>query len=286
LKGIEGAILEAVKKALDEDSAAEDITSRLLVPEGLSGRARIIARAAGVISGQQCARAVFNMIDQAVEYVPAIRDGGKVEEGAEVASIMGSLRSILSGERTALNFLGHLSGVATRTAEFVERIRGTGVTLLDTRKTTPGLRLLEKRAVSDGGGRNHRPDLVSYLLVKENHIEAAGGIAAMLARMGPAVAKAEIEVRSLEELKALKEHPPERIMLDNFTPAKVVRAIEEVDSWGEARPEIEVSGGIRLDNIKDYAIEGVDFISSGSITSSAVALDLSLLVDALTGGEA
>jgi len=271
-------IERCVAAALTEDEASADATTRLLVPGTLEGRAGIISRAAGVISGQECAAEVFRQLGGEVEYEAVEPDGSPVAPGALVSRLEGPLGLILSGERTALNFLCHLSGVATLTAAFVESLRGTGVRVLDTRKTTPGLRALEKKAVSDGGGANHRHDLASYILVKENHIASAGGLGAAVERLGEFLSGCEIEVRDPGELRALRDTPPARVMLDNFTPAQIGEAVAGIRSWKRV-PEIEVSGGITLENIGAYAIEGVDFISVGALTASAPALDLSLLVE-------
>lgn len=272
-------IENTVRIALEEDAAGDDITTRLLVPSGLEGRASIIARQRGIISGQGCASEVFGQLDRSIEYTPVVVDGEAVEEGGIVAKMSGPLSGILSGERTALNFLAHLSGVATRTADFVERIAGSGVTVLDTRKTLPGLRHLEKKAVCDGGGGNHRPDLASYILVKENHIAAAGGVSGLPGLLGEKYGDAEIEISSLAELDALASDPPGRIMLDNFSPEEVREAVRRIRKWREKAPEIEVSGGIDIESIAAYAIDGVDYISVGSLTSSALSLDLSLLAE-------
>jgi len=276
--GLGREIERAVAEALAEDGASADVTTRLLVPDDLEGSAVIIAKAAGVISGQECAAEVFRQLGGEVDYTPLAKDASRVTPGTPVAGLKGPLHVILSGERTALNFLCHLSGIATVTAAFVERVFGTGVTILDTRKTTPGLRLLEKRAVVHGGGANHRQDLASYILVKENHIASAGGVEAALERLGGFLEGCEIEVRELDELESLSASPPGRVMLDNFTPASIREAVDMTGGWTR-RPEIEVSGGITLDNVADHAIEGVDFISVGSITASAASLDLSLLVE-------
>ncbi len=275
----ERSIEELVETALEEDRARNDITTGLLVPGEMTGTASIISRQAGIISGQDCAGRVFRALSSGVVYEAVIADGGRVGAGDPVSRISGPLGAILSGERTALNFLGHLSGVATRTSLFVKKAAPSGVTILDTRKTTPAMRLLEKRAVIDGGGRNHRGDLESYILVKENHISAAGGIEAVVGILGDRIRNSEIEVRSVGQLRSLKGSPPGRVMLDNFTPKEVAEAVGEVESWKSFRPEIEVSGGIDIDNIESYAIAGVDLISVGSITSSAGSLDLSLLVE-------
>lgn len=270
-------IERGVSAALSEDEASADATTRLLVPESMEGDAVIISKGDGVLSGQECAAEVFRQLSGEVSYESVFQDGDEVEPDSVVALIEGPLGQILSGERTALNFLCHLSGIATLTAAFVEKVSGTGVNILDTRKTTPGLRAVEKQAVAHGGGLNHRHDLASYILVKENHIAAAGGIGAALESLGDFLGGCEIEVRNLDELTALSSMPPGRVMLDNFSPAHIRSAVKLVNSW-ERRPEIEVSGGITLKNVKKHAIEGVDFISIGALTASAPSLDMSLLV--------
>ena len=267
-----------VAAALAEDEAASDATTRLLVPESIIGRAGIISKKAGSISGQECAAEVFRQCGGEVAFEPSAPDGSVVTPGMLVARLEGPLGQILSGERTALNFLCHLSGIASLTASFVEKVAGRGVRILDTRKTTPGMRAVEKMAVVHGGGQNHRHDLASYILVKENHIAAAGGIGSALGKLGEFLAGCEIEVRDSDELQALSALPPGRVMLDNFTPSQIREAVAAVRSWNRI-PEIEVSGGITLENIGEHAIEGVDFISVGAITASAPSLDLSLLVE-------
>lgn len=269
-------LADIVRRALAEDAARRDATTKLFVDASRLGDAVIRARAPGIVSGHDAAREAFAALDESSAYAAAVPDGGGVAAGAVVARVYGRLRAVLSAERTALNFLRHLSGIATATAAFVERVRGTGTIILDTRKTLPGLRLLEKEAVVHGGGRNHRADLASMILVKDNHIAAAGGLGNALAALGAArLAEAEIEVASLAELRLLAAAPPRRVMLDNFEPDGVRAAIAEVASW-PARPEIEVSGGITLETIASYARPGVDFISVGSITCAAPPLDMSL----------
>jgi nicotinate-nucleotide pyrophosphorylase (carboxylating) len=270
-------IERCVAAALAEDEATADATTKLLVPASMEGAAGIHAKAEGVLSGQDCVLEVFRQLGGEVSYKVKVPDGTAVSQGSVVGMIEGPLGQILSGERTALNFLCHLSGIATLTASFVQKVSGTGVRILDTRKTTPGMRALEKRAVAHGGGLNHRHDLASYILVKENHIAAAGGIGAALDSLGDFLPGCEIEVRDLEELKELSAAPPGRVMLDNFSPSHIRAAVKLVNSW-DRRPEIEVSGGITLKNVKKHAIEGVDFISVGGLTASAPSLDLSLLV--------
>jgi nicotinate-nucleotide pyrophosphorylase (carboxylating) len=272
-------LVNLVKTALAEDAARKDVTTRLLVDASRVGDASIRANAAGVVSGHRAALETFKALDPSIAYSATAPDGSSIQRGAVVARIYGHVRAILSAERTALNFLQHLSGVATLAAAFVEKVSGTGVVILDTRKTTPGMRILEKAAVVHGGARNHRADLAGMILVKENHIAAAGGLAAVLTKLGTQrLGGAEIEVSSLEELRMLRETPPKRIMLDNFEPAAISEAVAEVALWTTA-PEIEVSGGVELDTVAERAMRGVDFISIGALTNRAGALDMSLSIE-------
>jgi nicotinate-nucleotide pyrophosphorylase (carboxylating) len=278
VEDLDRMVTVVAKRALEEDAAANDITTRSVVGKRRSGRAAIKVRSAGVISGQACARTVFRLLDQSLTYNEVRSDGSRVRPGDCIAGVSGTLRPILSGERTALNLLQHLSGIATLTDLFVERVSGSGVEILDTRKTIPGMRALEKQAVLHGGGRNHRHDLAGLVLVKENHITAAGGLERVLEGLGARLDEAEIEVTSLEELERLRVRPPWRIMLDNFDPGGVREAVMEVRGW-QRIPEIEVSGGVTIDTIDQYIIDGVDYISVGSLTSSAPALDMSLTIE-------
>jgi len=278
VEGLDNNIAWIVERALREDAAERDMTTGMLVGEEARGRAVIRTRAAGTISGQKCARTVFSLLDGSIAYDAVGRDGSSVGEDEIVVTIEGSLRAILAGERTALNFLQHLSGVATSVRRFARRVEGTGAVILDTRKTTPGLRALEKEAVLHGGGRNHRKDLAGLILVKENHIAATGGLDRVIDLLGSRIEEAEIEVTSLEELRALRGRHPWRIMLDNFTQGGVREAMEEVRGW-DRMPEIEVSGGVTIESVGSYAALGIDYISIGSITASAPALDMSLLIE-------
>jgi nicotinate-nucleotide pyrophosphorylase (carboxylating) len=267
---------DLVRSALAEDAARKDATTRLLVDATRVGDAVLRAKGPGVVSGHAAAREVFRTLDPTIAYSAVAPDGAAVARGAVVARVYGHVRAILSAERTALNFLQHLSGVATAAAAFVAKVQGTGVAILDTRKTTPGLRLLERAAVVHGGARNHRANLAAMVLVKDNHIAAAGGLGAALEKLGAAaIAASEIEVASLEELRLLRETPPKRVMLDNFEPGAVREAVAEIRGW-PAASEIEVSGGVTLDSVAAYAIPGVDFISVGAITNRAGVLDMSL----------
>ena len=273
-------VMELIRRALEEDAATNDITTGRLALDG-NGRATVTARSECVVSGQRVARSVYHLLDESVEYTAVRRDGTAIAPGETVADVVGPIGAILSGERTALNLLQHLSGVATLTSRFVALVEGTGIGILDTRKTTPGLRALEKAAVIHGGGLNHRHDLSELVLVKENHIAAAGGLGEVIDRLGEEISRAEIEVASIEELKELKRTPPWRIMLDNFTPEMVVQALGELERW-DRRPEIEISGGITLESIHLYAIEGIDFISVGSLTLSAPSVDMSMKIESVT----
>lgn len=273
---------DIIKIALQEDlGRAGDVTSRACVPADRKSTAKVIAKQPGVIAGLEYFTSVFRQVDPAVNIELYYRDGSAVEPGDVILQASGSSRSILSAERTALNFLGHLSGVATAAARLNRLIAGTGVTLLDTRKTLPGLRIAEKAAVLAGGGANHRIGLYDMMLIKENHIAAAGGIRQALAgahnfnREHRENLKIEIEVTDLDELKEALQGNPGRIMLDNFTPETVREAVK----LAKGLVELEVSGGITEQNIRQFAEAGPDFISAGKITASAPALDLSMLIE-------
>jgi nicotinate-nucleotide pyrophosphorylase (carboxylating) len=277
-------LVDLVKAALAEDAARKDATTRLLVEASRVGDACIRAKGPGVVSGHAAAREVFTALDPSIAYSAAAGDGSTVARGAVVARVYGRLRAILSAERTALNFLQHLSGVATAAAAFAEKVKGTGVAILDTRKTTPGLRLLEKAAVVHGGARGHRLNLAEMILVKDNHIAAAGGLGPALERLGAEnLARCEIEVASLEDLRLLRESPPKRVMLDNFEPDGVREAVAEMRLWSVV-PEVEVSGGVTLENVTAYAMPGVDFISVGAITNRPGVVDMSLELEGVDRG--
>ena len=273
---------ELIDRALAEDVGAGDVTTQALVPPDARSRARIVQKAPGVISGLQAAESVFRRVDPALRWHGHAAEGPWREEGL-VAEVAGSTASILRGERVALNFLGRLSGVATLTARYVREVEGTGARILDTRKTTPGLRALEKAAVAHGGGVNHRFGLFDAVLAKENHIAAAGGVgeatrrALEAAASQPAVAFVEIEVRTLDELREALDAGAPRVMLDNMS----LDAMREAVALAAGRAELEASGNVSLENVRAVAEAGVDFISVGALTHSAPALDLSLLVEPL-----
>lgn len=271
---LDAEVAELIRSALDEDVGAGDITSEATVPAERTALARIKAKAPGVIAGLHIAEAVFLAVDPTLDFQAGCTDGARVAPGDHVAVIGGSARALMVAERTALNFLQHLSGIATATAEAVRLVQGTGVRLLDTRKTTPGLRRMEKYAVSVGGGTNHRMGLYDRYLLKENHVALAGGIAAAVAavRGHGVAAEVEVEVRDLEELDQALEAQADRVLLDNFDPALAAEAVERV----AGRAEVEVSGGVTPANLRAYASALPDYISLGWITHSAPALDLSM----------
>lgn len=276
-----GAILAAVRTALSEDRAGDDVTTQAVVEPGLVARGRLVAREAGVVCGLVVARYVFATLDEETALEAHVDDGDEVEGGTVLASVEGPARAILSGERTALNLVQRLSGVATITKRYVEGVAGTDCVILDTRKTTPGLRDLEKYAVRCGGGSNHRRDLAVMGMIKDNHRDA-------IARQGRTLAQAvatirqhapetpvEVEVDTLDELRDALDAEPEWILLDNMTTAEMREAVALVA--GGAR--LEASGGITLERVAEVAATGVDAISSGALTHSAPALDIALDID-------
>ncbi len=271
-----------IDAALAEDVGSGDVTSTATVAGSTRGAAEIAAKAEGVLAGLFVAREVFARVEPALVFEADAADGDRVGPGQVVARITGPARGILTAERTALNFLQHLSGIATATARAADTLEGTGVRILDTRKTVPAMRVLAKYAVRCGGGANHRQGLFDMVLIKENHIAAAGGITAAIERArghAPGLA-VEVEVQTERELDEALEAGPDRVMLDNFSPAAVREAVARIDAWvertGRARPEVELSGNITPATLGEYAGPGVDFISSGALTHSVRALDLSL----------
>jgi len=273
-------IEEAVTRALNEDlGRAGDITSIATVPEDTSGRAIVVARKAGVISGLPLVAAAFRRLSPRIEIEPHGRDGETIKAGAKLMVIAGEARAILGAERAALNFIGHLSGIATATAAFVERIAHTKARVICTRKTTPGLRALEKYAVRCGGGFNHRFGLDDAMLIKDNHIAVAGGIRAVLTRARQAaghLVKIEIEVDSPEQLgEVLDVGLADVVMIDNFDLETMRKAVAMVDG----RLVIEASGGITLETAAAIAETGVDYLSSGSLTHSVQNLDIGLDIE-------
>jgi nicotinate-nucleotide pyrophosphorylase (carboxylating) len=271
-----------VNAALEEDVGAGDWTTLWTIPEDAQADARIVAKAQGVLAGTELVTLVFARLDARVRVELLAGDGDRVQPGDVVCTISGPARAILTGERTALNFLQQLSGVASMTRTFVDAVAGTRTRILDTRKTTPGLRLLEKAAVEAGGGMNHRVGLYDMVLIKENHIAAAGGIAQAVERVRKQNAtglEVEIEVRNLDELRQALTAGVDRILLDNMD-LDALRAAVDMTQGTSPRPLLEASGNMTLQRVPDVAETGVDFISVGALTHSPPALDLSLLIGA------
>jgi nicotinate-nucleotide pyrophosphorylase (carboxylating) len=263
--------------SLREDAARGDITTRMCIDPKALASAVFTVKDEGVIAGFEAARSVFAALDPKVRVGFEVEEGMWCAQGTPVARVRGRARSILSGERVALNFMQRLSGVATMTRRFVEEVSGTGVRILDTRKTTPNLRLLEKQAVVLGGGYSHRPSLADLVLIKDNHIRAAGGIAKAveLARAAGPRALVEVEVGPDDDLGRLATVDADILMFDNWPIENLRQAIRRARYFAH-KPLIEVSGRIRLDNVRRIALLGPDFISVGYITHSAPALDISL----------
>lgn len=271
--------------ALDEDTGYGDITSEALIPPDLSGKASILVKEKGVLAGGEVARRVFRRIDSALKVELLIKDGDTVQPGDTVATVSGSVPSILKAERVALNFLQRLSGIASLTARYVAAISGLTAKIMDTRKTTPGLRLLEKYAVVMGGGHNHRLHLADAVLIKDNHLAALRAlgmslkdIVAKAKQNVPAGVTVEVEVTSTREALDAAEAGADIIMLDNMSPDEMRQAVKLVS--GQAR--IEASGGITLANVHKVALTGVDIISIGALTHSPPALDISLELEPKT----
>ena len=271
-----------IERFLAEDVGGGDVTTSTVVPTSASARGRIVAREACVVAGLDLAREVFAQLDARLVFSPLVADGDAVPAGRTLVELAGPAAPMLTGERVALNVLQRLSGIATITRRYVDTIVGTGATVSDTRKTTPGLRLLEKYAVRAGGGRNHRIGLFDAVLVKDNHIVAAGGLDAALgalARTHPGVS-VQVEVDSLQQLERVVGSGVRAVLLDNMVPAVVAEAVRLVRAAPDgARCWIEASGGITLATIRAYAEAGVDTISVGALTHSAPSVDLAIDFD-------
>jgi nicotinate-nucleotide pyrophosphorylase (carboxylating) len=264
--------------ALAEDIGGGDITSTLTVAAGRRARGRLLAKAAGVVSGLEVAGEVFRRVDPTIVFTPLVADGDAVAAMTPIATIEGPARSVLAGERVALNLLQRLSGVATLTARYVDAVRETKARIVDTRKTTPGMRALEKAAVRHGGGHNHRFGLTDGVLIKDNHLAAVGGAdrvarAVRLARQwAPHTLRIEIEVTTLDELAQALEAGADIVLLDNMEIADLRKAV----AMTAGRARLEASGGVTLESVAEVAATGADLISVGALTHSAPALDISL----------
>ena len=270
---------EIIQNALREDIGDGDHSSLSCIPEDAKGSAKLLVKGDGIIAGVELAGRIFKTFDSSLKFDRFISDGESVKYGDIAFEIHGSSRSILSTERLVLNFMQRMSGIATQTNSLVKKIEGTGAKLLDTRKTTPGIRYMEKWAVRIGGGFNHRFALYDMIMLKDNHVDYAGGIEAAIERANDYLKvtkkelKIEIEVRNEEELETVLEvGGVDRIMLDNFSPQRIVEALKTIPDIYE----VEASGGITSDTIRDYAETGVDFISVGALTHSFESLDMSL----------
>jgi nicotinate-nucleotide pyrophosphorylase (carboxylating) len=276
---IDDKIRQLIELSLSEDIGKGDRTCEAIIDKDVSAKGLIVAREEGVIAGLEIARMVFGQLDPDLVFETPFRDSYKVMRGEEVATLKGRVKSILSGERTALNFLQRLSGIATLTSRYAEKIRDTEVKILDTRKTTPGLRALEKYAVRMGGGENHRMGLFDMILIKENHIKAVGSVSEALrrAKAKHPGEKIEVETRNLHEVKEATDSGADWIMLDNISIEETKKAVKVIRSSKRER-KIEASGRIDLDSVREIALTGVDFISIGALTHSAPVLDFSLLL--------
>jgi nicotinate-nucleotide pyrophosphorylase (carboxylating) len=268
-----------ITAALAEDTGDGDHSSLASIPQGITGRARLLIKENGIIAGLRVAQEVFSVTDASLKTIILFKDGDSVKAGDTALTVEGRVHSILRAERLVLNIMQRMSGIATTTSLYVEKIRGTKARITDTRKTTPGMRMLEKEAVRTGGGINHRMGLYDMIMLKDNHIDYAGGIAAAVTRTREYLTekklslKIEVEARNIDEVgKILAAGGVDRIMLDNFTVEDTVKAVALI---GKAA-ETESSGGITLANVRDYALCGVDFISIGALTHHIKSLDMSL----------
>jgi len=277
-------INDYIRHALAEDIGTGDVTTESIVPAQGKTTAQIVAKQHGIIAGLDVAAAVFLFLDEDLAFKSVIDEGSKVERGAVVAELSGSARALLTGERTALNFLGRMSGIATLTRQFVDMIEGTQATILDTRKTAPGLRATDKIAVRRGGGQNHRQGLYDMILIKDNHIDYAGSLAQAVkkARAWPAPLEIEVECRTIENVEEAVALGVTRILLDNMS----VEMMTEAVRLTAGRTKLEASGNVTLQTVRPIAETGVDFISVGELTHSPRVFDLSLRVDTGTAGAA
>ena len=263
-----------IKRALEEDIGTGDVTTDTIVPADASLRGRIVAKQDGVVAGLQVAKQVMLALNESVEFRANVEDGSKVTRGTVLAEVEGPARALLTGERTALNFLGRMSGIATLTRKFVDAVSTTSAIILDTRKTAPGLRITDKIAVRLGGGQNHRIGLFDMVLIKDNHIDFAGSITAAVERVRASGTKLEIEVetRTLDHVREALALEVERILLDNMT----IETMREAVGICGGRAKLEASGNVTLHNVLEVAGTGVDYISVGALTHSPAVFDVSL----------
>ncbi len=271
---LSAGVLQNIRQALAEDIRSGDVTTDSIVPQAASLRGRIIAKQSGVVAGLQVAEAVFRELNEGVVFTPKVPEGAKVENKTVIAELSGPARALLTGERTALNFLGRMSGIATLTRRFVDAVSATRAIILDTRKTAPGLRFLDKLAVHTGGGQNHRTGLFDMVLIKDNHIDFAGSITAAVTKVREAGVNVEIEVetRTLAHVREALALGVERILLDNMSLDLMREAVQITNG----RAKLEASGNVSLENVLEVARTGVDYISVGALTHSPPVFDVSL----------
>jgi nicotinate-nucleotide pyrophosphorylase (carboxylating) len=275
LNSITTEIQECIRRALVEDIGIGDVTTNSIVPEGARMSGQIVSKESGVAAGLNVAGEAFMLLDESVIWKPQADEGQAVENGHVLARVSGPARSLLTVERTALNFLGRMSGIATLTRQFVRAVAGTKAVILDTRKTAPGLRAVDKMAVRLGGGQNHRTGLYDMILIKDNHIDFAGSLAeaVRLARTAGSGLEIEVEARTLDDLRSALESRVERILLDNM-PLEMLRQAVEIN---RGRAKLEASGNVTLANVRAVAETGVNYISTGALTHSPKSFDVSLL---------
>ena len=267
-------ISECLQQALAEDIGSGDVTTETIVPAGARLRGQIVAKQDGVVAGLDVAQQVFHLLDERIEFTAAVGEGAVVDSNTVLANVSGSARALLTGERTALNFLNRMSGIATLTRRFVDAVSQTRARILDTRKTAPGLRVIDKLAVLRGGGQNHRYGLFDMVLIKDNHIDFAASLAEAISRVRARETSCEIEIeaRTLADVQTALDLGIKRILLDNMT----LELIREAVKLSSGRAELEASGNVSLHNVREIAETGVDFISVGSLTHSAKSFDASL----------
>ncbi len=272
------AIKPIIDYALNEDIGKGDITTNSIIPGDLTTRATMLAKAPGVIAGLEVAEYVFKSLNPEIKWNPFVKDGDKVKKGDLILEVKGSYRALLTGERLALNFMQRMSGIATMTSYFVEAVAEFGTKILDTRKTAPGLRLLDKYSVKTGGGTNHRIGLYDMVLIKDNHIKVAGGILKAVEQVrkhvDPAI-KIEVETTTIEEVYQALEAKADIIMLDNMTTVTMAECVKIINR----QAQIEASGNMTLERLKEVAATGVDYISIGALTHSVMALDISMNIE-------
>lgn len=268
-------INKIISLAIEEDVESGDITTNALVPDSTQAVAELTAKAEGVVSGLEIAKLVFEKFDDHIKWTPLVSEGDQVSKGDKIARVEGSYRALLTGERTALNILQRMSGIATATSLYVKELAGTKTQLLDTRKTAPGMRILDKMAVKAGGGTNHRMGLYDMALIKDNHIKIAGGITNAVAQVRESAfpgMKIEVEVTNLDETREAIEAGADIIMLDNMSTAQMTEAVRLINN----RAATEASGNMSISRLSEVASTGVDFISVGALTHTVTALDISM----------